>query len=60
MTDASYFREWAQRCRALAQIAFQPEVMYQLQVWAMEFDRDADQAEGRAFEPEDPGAPRSS
>jgi len=34
--------------------------MYQLQVWAMEFDRDADQAEGRAVEPEDPGAPRSS
>ena len=53
MTDANYFREWAQRCRALAQIASQPEVMYQLQVWALELDRDADEAEGLADEPVD-------
>ena len=60
MTDANYFREWAQRCRALAQIASQSEVMYQLEVWAMEFDRYADQAEILAVEPEDPNAPRRS
>jgi len=60
MADANYFREWAQRCRALAQIATQPEVMYQLQVWAMDFDRDADQAEGLAVGPEDPNAPGRS
>jgi hypothetical protein len=60
MADANYFREWARRCRALARIASQPEVMYQLQVWAMDFDQDADDAEGIAVEPEDPGAPRRS
>ena len=60
MADVNYFREWAQRCRALAQIASQPEVMYQLQVWAIELDRDADQAESLAVEPEDPNAPRRS
>ena len=56
MVDANYFREWAQRCCSLAQIATQPEVMYQLQVWAIEFDRDADQAEALAAEREDPSA----
>lgn len=60
MADTSYFREWARRCRALAQIASQPEVMYQLQVWAVQFDRDADQAESRAVEPEDPTASHRS
>ena len=60
MAGANYFREWAQGCRALAQIASQPEVMYQLQVWAIELDRDADQAESLAVEPEDPNAPRRS
>ena len=53
MVDTSYFRQMARRCRALAQIASQPEVMYQLQVWAIELDRDADEAEGRADEPVD-------
>ena len=47
MADANYFREWAQRCRALAQIASRPEVIYQLQVWAMDFDRDAGGGRGR-------------
>jgi hypothetical protein len=56
MADASYFREWAQRCRALAQVASDPEVIYQLQVWAMEFDRDADEAERRSREREEPDA----
>ena len=45
MVDASYLRERAQRCRALAQIAGEPEVIYQLQVWAAEFDQDADELE---------------
>jgi hypothetical protein len=56
MADVNYFREWARRCRALAQIATQSEVMYQLQVWATEFDRDADQAEALAAERESPDA----
>ena len=53
MVDTSYFRQLARRCRALAQITSQTEVMYQLQVWAIELDRDADEAEGRADEPVD-------
>ena len=56
MADINYFREWAQRCRALAQIASQPEVMYQLQVWPRFFDRDADQAEALAAERKSTGA----
>jgi hypothetical protein len=56
MADVDYLREWAQRCRALAQIASQAEVRYQLQVWATEFDRDADQAEAVAAERESPDA----
>lgn len=60
MTDPNYFREWARRCRALAQITSQPEVMYQLQVWATEFDRDADKAEPLSVEPEDLDGPRRS
>jgi len=60
MADVNYFREWARRCRALALIATQPEVMYQLQVWAMDFDRDADQAESLAVGPEDPNPPHRS
>ena len=59
MHDANYFREWAQRCHALSQIATQPEVIYQLQVWAMEFDRDADETERCAVERKEPGAPHS-
>jgi hypothetical protein len=56
MIDANYCREWARRCCALAQIATQPEVMYQLQVWATEFDRDADEAEALAAERKNPDA----
>jgi hypothetical protein len=56
MADVNYLREWAQRCRALAQIASQAEVTYQLQVWATEFDRDADLAEALAAERESPDA----
>ncbi len=37
MPDASFFREKAQRCRELAEIAIRPEVREQLRVWAEEF-----------------------
>jgi hypothetical protein len=56
MTHANYLREWARRCRAISQIATQPELIYQLQAWAIEFDRDADEAERHAAEREEPGA----
>jgi hypothetical protein len=45
MADASYLRERAQRCRTLAQVASDPEVIHQLQVWAVELERDADELE---------------
>jgi hypothetical protein len=55
MADANYLRERARRCRALAHVTTDPEVIYQLQVWAMEFDRDAEAAEGgRPAEEEEP------
>ena len=56
MPDANYFQEWAQGCRILSQKATDPEVIYQLQAWAMEFDRDADEAEAPAAAREDPSA----
>jgi hypothetical protein len=37
MPDASFFRENAQRCREVAEIAILPEVREQLGVWAEEF-----------------------
>ena len=37
MPDASFFREKAQRCRELSEIAIRPEVREQLGVWAEEF-----------------------
>jgi hypothetical protein len=57
MPDANYLRERAQRCRALSQIATDPAVIYQLQVWAAEFERDADETERRSREREEPDAP---
>jgi hypothetical protein len=55
LADANYLRERAQRCRALAQITTDPEVIRQLQIWAMEFDGDAEAAErGRPAEEEEP------
>jgi hypothetical protein len=53
MHDANYFHEWAQRCRALALKATDPEVIYRLQVWAIEFDREADEMERHAAECEE-------
>jgi len=37
MPDASFFREKAQRCRELSEIAIRSEVREQLGVWAEEF-----------------------
>jgi len=36
------FRERAQRCRELLNVAAAPEVIEQLRVWSREFDADAD------------------
>jgi hypothetical protein len=47
MIDASYLREWAGRCQSLAQAATAQEMSCQLQVWAVEFERDADELEWR-------------
>jgi hypothetical protein len=56
MADANYLRERARRCRALSQIATDPEVIRQLQVWAIEFDLGAEAAEqGRRRGPGIPG-----
>ena len=58
MHDPAYFREWARRCRALTQIAIKPEVIYQLLVWAAEFDAEAIEAERHAVERKEPDAPQ--
>jgi hypothetical protein len=58
MPDANYFQEWAQGCRILSQKATDPEVIYQLQAWAMEFDRKADEAQRCAAERKEPEAPQ--
>ena len=47
MPDASYFRELARRCCALAKVATEAEVKEQLQLWAVEFADQADEAERR-------------
>jgi hypothetical protein len=38
MTDASYFRQQAHRCRELLKVAILPEVREQLRLWAEEFE----------------------
>ena len=65
MANASYLREWARRCRALAELTTDREVSYQLQVWAVEFDQDADaasvelgQSEAPLGSPSNPKPPR--
>jgi len=40
--DPNVFRERAQRCRELLNVAAAPEVIEQLTVWSREFDADAD------------------
>ena len=44
MADATYFRELARRCCALARAATEPELKEQLQLWAVEFADQADEA----------------
>jgi hypothetical protein len=56
MIDANYLREWARRCHFLAQMGTVQEMSYQLQVWAMEFERDADELE-RQLNGERPASP---
>ena len=48
MPNASYFRELARRCCALAKVAAEPEVEEQLRLWAVEFADQADEAERRS------------
>jgi hypothetical protein len=48
MPNASYFRELARRCCALAKVTIEPEVKEQLRLWAVEFADQADEAERRA------------
>ena len=57
MLDANYLRQWARRCHSLAQVTTDPKVRYQLQDWAMEFDRDADELERGDSERGGPGDP---
>jgi DNA invertase Pin-like site-specific DNA recombinase len=45
MHDAEQFRELASRCRTLAQVASEPDVIEQLKVWAVEFGNEAEAAE---------------
>jgi len=53
MPDASYFRELAGRCCALAKVATEPGVKEQLRLWAVEFADQADEAERRVAEREE-------
>jgi hypothetical protein len=56
MIDASYPREWARRCQSLSQAGTAQEMSYQLRVWAVEFERDADELE-RQSKGEKPATP---
>jgi hypothetical protein len=57
MIDAKYLRQWARRCYSLAQVTTDPEVRYQLQAWATEFERDANELERGGSERGGPGDP---
>ena len=59
MTDASYFRQQAHRCRELLKMAIVPEVREQLRLWAEEFEGHARRLTERARHPGD-GSPRRS
>ncbi len=56
MPDADYFREKAQRCRELSQIAVLAEVREQLRLWAEEFDAQAEVIERQLEAPQAPGS----
>jgi len=42
-----YFRQLARRCLGLSKTAVEPEVIEQMQVWAVDLADEADQAERR-------------
>ena len=48
MHDPISLREQARRCRTLAKTAVEPEVIEQLQVWAVELAEEAEQTRWRA------------
>ena len=45
MVDANSHREYAKRCRELAQRVTDPELLKQLELWALELDLIADTLE---------------
>jgi hypothetical protein len=52
MRDPISLRELARKCRALAKTAVEPEVIEQLQMWAVELVEEAEQTKWRAAERE--------
>jgi len=51
MPDAEVFRERARRCRELLQFSVSPEIIEQLNIWAREFEEDADKIEAELIAP---------
>ncbi len=45
MATAAFFREKADQCRTLLQVAQKPEVIAQLEIWAREFEEIAAEME---------------
>ena len=54
MHDPHSLREQARKCRALSQAAIEPEVIEQLQVWAVELADEAEQMDWRDAENNEP------
>ena len=50
MHDPHSLREQARKCRALSKTAIEPEVIEQLQVWAVELADEAEQMDWREAE----------
>jgi hypothetical protein len=44
MVDLVFYRQLARHCRALLKVARNPELLAQLETWALECDRQADRA----------------
>lgn len=44
MIDPAFYRQLARHCRALLKVARNPELLAQLETWALECDRRADRA----------------
>ena len=51
MSVAEYFRKLARRCRRLSKTVAEPEVVEQIQVWAVDLADEADRAERSNYEP---------